>query len=552
MKKLLLLLVVLFPVPVGALAAETKLAQLLEQDTVLVAHIDFAKINPQGLVQNNKVILETIAKAAGFPSSSELTAWLENQKTYLTSTLGISEVYVVVNLRLPLPLYAAVPKTDTDKLQGEALKKALESVERATTKRFTIQETADFVFFFWDNPRLKADALLPKKPVPRPDIVEAFKEVEAYPIQLVAAFPDYARKVLKDTKPALPAPFDKVDIAALVSDFRWKAVGADPSKPELHLVIETKSEFAAATIYEQSKTLLNIGFEALLRYAKKPNEYNTSALELSLWKHLSEYMTPELLETIQTAILPKPQGTRLVTHWDSKKFSELTSAADSLFAALAKDFADNLTAAIQQRPCQKHLKIILLAFHNYCDVYGTLPPTFTVDKNGKPLQSWRVLILPFIEQYPLYKSIRHDEPWDSEYNKQFHNKMPEIFRCPACQGNEKRDTNYCVVVGKETPGRTDGKGLSFDLFTDGLSNTIFVTERKTPVCWMEPTDILQEDAYLGMNKKAEGIGSGHQEGVNVGIGDGSVLFLKDRIDLKSLKALLTIGGGEMVDQSKLP
>ncbi|GHT42674.1 hypothetical protein FACS189443_5910 [Planctomycetales bacterium] len=553
MKKLLLLLVVLFPV--GAFAAEPKLAQLIEQDTVLVAHIDFAKIDPQGLAQNNKVIPETIAKAAGFPSSTELTAWLESQKTYLTSTLGISEVYVVVNLRVPLPFYVAVPKTD--QLKVETLKKVLESVEQTTTECFTIRETTDFVLIFWNNDthlsELTLNALLPKKPVSRPDITEAFKEVETYPIQLVAAFPDYARKVLKETKPPLPAPFDKVDIAALVSDFRWKAVGIDPSKPELHLVVEMKSEFAAAAIYEQSKTFLDFGFEALLRYAKKPGvHYSTSTLELSLWKHLSEYSTPELLETVKTAILTKPRGTRLVTHWDSKKFSELTSAAGPLLVAITKDFAGNFSADIQRRACRNHLKQILLAFHNYHDVYGILPPTFTVDKNGKPLHSWRVLILPFIEQNAMFKSIRLDEPWDSEHNKQFHNKMPEVFRCPVCQGNEKRDTNYCVVVGKETLGRTDGKGLHFSLLSDGLSNTIGVTERKTPVCWMEPTDILQEDAYLGINKKAEGIGSGHQDGVSVGICDGSVLFLKDSVDLKSLKAMLTIGGGEVVDRSKLP
>jgi len=79
--------------------------------------------------------------------------------------------------------------------------------------------------------------------------------------------------------------------------------------------------------------------------------------------------------------------------------------------------------AARRMQCSSYSKGILLAFHNYSDTHGALPPLYTVDDEGKPLHSWRVLILPFLEQQDLYNQIRLDEPWDSEYNKQFHDRM---------------------------------------------------------------------------------------------------------------------------------
>jgi hypothetical protein len=197
------------------------------------------------------------------------------------------------------------------------------------------------------------------------------------------------------------------------------------------------------------------------------------------------------------------------------------------------------------------MKILILAFHNYHSRDNKVPPPFTVDANGKPLHSWRVLVLPYLEQHELYKKIRLNEPWNSAHNKQFHDQMPTIFRCPTgTLGNPKRDTTYCMLVGDEMIGVPNGKGISIDQITDGTSNTILLAERKTPVCWMEPTDILQEHAYLGVNKHALGIGSEHEGGAVVGVCDGSACFLKETIDLKMLKALLTKAGGENIEYNE--
>jgi len=83
--------------------------------------------------------------------------------------------------------------------------------------------------------------------------------------------------------------------------------------------------------------------------------------------------------------------------------------------------------AARRMTCSSMLKQITLAFHNYHDAHHSFPPAYTVDANCKPLHSWRVLILPYLEKNDLYSKIRLYEPWDSEYNSQFHDQNEPVF-----------------------------------------------------------------------------------------------------------------------------
>src|SRR5262245_25099565 len=84
-----------------------------------------------------------------------------------------------------------------------------------------------------------------------------------------------------------------------------------------------------------------------------------------------------------------------------------------------------ITAA-QLKESAKNLEQIALAFHNYNDTFGTLP-TNVLSKDNTPLLSWRVQILPFVEQDELYKQFTLDEPWDGEHNKALVAKMPKLY-----------------------------------------------------------------------------------------------------------------------------
>ena len=106
--------------------------------------------------------------------------------------------------------------------------------------------------------------------------------------------------------------------------------------------------------------------------------------------------------------------------------------------ALTAPFAEN--AARSQ--CINNLKQIGLAMHNYHAMHKTFPPAYTVDKAGKPLLSWRVLILPYLEQDALYKEFHLDEPWDSEHNRALIDRMPATYRCPdAARSRRARQDN---------------------------------------------------------------------------------------------------------------
>ena len=200
-----------------------------------------------------------------------------------------------------------------------------------------------------------------------------------------------------------------------------------------------------------------------------------------------------------------------------------------LLIALLWPFSSVPPEARRRMTCTSHVKNISLSLHNYHDVYHLLPPAYTTDEDGKPLHSWRVLILPFIEEQRLYDQIRLDEPWDSEYNKQFHDQMPSIYVCDFAKpaAKEKRLTSYMRIVGPETS--TDGPGtIALKDVTTGTSNVIWLVEVIPTTCWMAPVDIQESDLAGNFSfSRNSGVGSTHPGGINIGIMDGSVSFISD-------------------------
>jgi hypothetical protein len=193
--------------------------------------------------------------------------------------------------------------------------------------------------------------------------------------------------------------------------------------------------------------------------------------------------------------------------------------------------------------CANQLKQIGLALHNYHDVYSTFPAMASFDKQGKPLLSWRVHILPFIEQDNLYREFHLDEPWDSEHNKKLIARMPAIYRCPNQKESEKGKTTYLAPVGRDTMFTGNVRGTRLQEVTDGTSNTIMLVDAadKHAVTWTKPDD-LKYDA----DQPLTGLAGHHSESFEVLFVDGSVHLLRSSIDKKTLQALFTRNGGEIV------
>lgn len=164
-------------------------------------------------------------------------------------------------------------------------------------------------------------------------------------------------------------------------------------------------------------------------------------------------------------------------------------------AALLLPAIQKVREAASTTQSMNNLKQIGIAMHSYNDTYKKLPQAAIFGKNGEPLLSWRVAILPYIEQNHLYEQFKLDEPWDSPNNSRLLNQMPKIYHHPSSTADEKSMTHYQVFVAdkNERPGppfRLDKDfNISVAAFIDGTSNTILVTEASNPVPWSKPEDI---------------------------------------------------------------
>ncbi|MDR2170075.1 MAG: DUF1559 domain-containing protein [Planctomycetaceae bacterium] len=534
-----LCLLFVFPLQNVLLADKpSELSQLIEEETIFVAQIDFAKI------EFPDIILDGVQ-----------TEWRKDiemkvgQLKEIISKANLKTAYLIGNIRLPAVVYFAFPKSDgvdLDVIQG-----ALNSFSGEKT-RFEVRETGDFkllipVIFALNNvhsDRIVA-ASIPKKPVDRPEFTEAWNAVADYPVKVLIAIPDFIKRILRETKPIIFDDDKRVDFSVLLDQFRWQAIGLNPQKIKLHAVTETQAENKTQDFLTEVNDFLDAGIGQIGKFLDSDNIMAEKFKEDYLSNKFIERLV-EKRKIIRDKIAPKIRGKSLVVSYSlddlSKLFKELS--VNTIFDALYESYVQDVS--------KNNMKQILLAFHNYHDSHNNLPPAFTVDANGQRLHSWRVLILPYIEQYELYKSIKLDEPWDSEHNKQFHDKMPQIYNTPIkrtdLKDKNRKNTSYCVVVGKDTAFKEDGKKIDFGNFNDGTSNTILVVERKTPVSWMQPEDITQEDAFKGVNKGGEkGIRADANGVMRAGFGDGSARnFLEGKITEKTLRAYLTISGGETI------
>ncbi len=215
-------------------------------------------------------------------------------------------------------------------------------------------------------------------------------------------------------------------------------------------------------------------------------------------------------------------------------------SADLPYDRAFAEAAIKIREAAARSQSSNNLKQIVLAMHNYESTYGALPPPVVVNKAGKPLLSWRVLILPFLEQQQLYKQFKLDEPWDSPNNIKLLDKMPSVYAEPAPTKAKKNETHYRVFVGN---------GAAFDSlrgpkiveFTDGTSNTILVATAADPVPWTKP-DELSFEPDKDMKKL---LGYFYGPVTMMGFADGSVRAISEGISKTTLNAILTRAGGEV-------
>lgn len=216
--------------------------------------------------------------------------------------------------------------------------------------------------------------------------------------------------------------------------------------------------------------------------------------------------------------------------------------------------------AAMDRGCKANLRAIGLALLSYHASYGCYPPAYTTDFAGRPMHSWRALILPFAGENALFQTYRLDEPWDGPKNSRLAGRMPAVYACPA--HSRPGYSNYAVVVGPGTvfPGPSF---VSFSQIRDPRA-CLVVALGDGGIPWLEPRELRvpafkamdwnQYDQYVESTVKdlidlrRQGLSGDnqHPEGAN---------FLFSPVQVESwryygrdgvtLRAMLTIDGGEL-------
>jgi len=308
-----------------------------------------------------------------------------------------------------------------------------------------------------------------------------------------------------------------------------------------------------AKVFESIYSVLPVALRAFQRELRGP--YGYGQFDALSW--LTHYLPPA--RTIHRHLKPSLSVTRL-----TKDGLETTShstaplpnigASAPLAAALLVPAVQASRAASRRAQSSNNLKQILLAIHNYHDTYNRLPPAYRFEKDKKPGLSWRVLILPFIEQQTLYEQFHLDEPWDSEHNKKLIAKMPKIYRSPASKAEEGK-TVYLGVSGERgifpppKPPASDRESaqmgsINFAAVTDGTSNTIAVVEAgdESAVIWTKPDDYTPDP-----ENPFKGLLGLHPVGFHVGLMDGSIRFISDKLDPTMLMRMFQRDDGNPID-----
>jgi hypothetical protein len=264
-----------------------------------------------------------------------------------------------------------------------------------------------------------------------------------------------------------------------------------------------------------------------------------------IWTRYHPKSTHEQLLKVKDRLTPTVEGSRLLL--------QLRQADGSLPAAL-EAIEHLIEPYVQHRLRQmsaSNLARIALAIQNYFSAMDQIPPAVVKNDRGQPLYSWRVSILPYLddpEASRVYNEFHLDEPWDSPHNRKLIAKMPEVFRCPASNLSRRRGlATYRIVVGKDTVFPPEKK-TKFKDITDGTSRTIMVAEvaDEHAVIWTKPDGLAFD---LKLLKRA--LGGQFPGGFYAAFCDGSVRFIADTVDPEVLKALFTRNGAEFISSEAL-
>jgi hypothetical protein len=247
-----------------------------------------------------------------------------------------------------------------------------------------------------------------------------------------------------------------------------------------------------------------------------------------------------LAQLMVTALQAKVDGTRVTI--DFPKDQDRLLNLHKLFGTAI----NTANESSNRRETLTRFHNISLAILNYESAKRHLPAAAIYDKEGRPLLSWRVAVLPYLEKGELYKQFHLDEPWDSPHNKTLIDKMPGEYMGVGSQYdqlNREGKTTCQVPVGPKTVFYNK-EGAKYRDISDGTSKTILLieVEPKRAVPWTKP-----EDWEVDLEHPRRGVERSDRNQFTAAWCDGSVQLVPVSADEAQLRALLTRAGGEVVE-----
>ena len=479
-------------------------APLLDAQTIAVVRIDVPKLKPAAIGQ----FVAPLAETAGLPAEkTKQTLAIGEQFQNAWTAAGGGDLIVALDLNDAPKSPAIVFGVAREGGRAAALAELFASLP------FEARETIGDVVVAGSKGAV--ERAKKNRAAPHADLQAALAAVADSPIQVAVQLPSDVRRVAMEFAPKLPAEWGVGTSEELASSFRWLAVGVD-SPPTFGLKAVLQADGAPGAQRWHKATLAGLAW-AVNQSPVRQLLPNADAVAARLKPEVREARVELKLEGEDAA------------RW----------LRDSLNGPLA---AARRSAA--RTNAMNNLRQIALAMHNYHDVYRKFPPAASRGKDGRPLLSWRVHVLPFLEQGPLYEKFKLDEPWDSAHNKTLIEKMPQVYAAPGHERLAATGKTVYVVPTGEKAVFSDKDGMSIAKITDGTSNTLMTIQvpASRAVIWTQPAD-WEYDVKNVLDRLVED----GEQGFLAGLCDGSVRFISRTIDPKTLLKLLQANDGQVID-----
>jgi hypothetical protein len=421
----------------------------------------------------------------------------------------VTELFLLISTHdLPtnsLTLAIPVAGTDADRAAvAEALK---------TIRQGTVETVENGIIFSTDKFRPYRHQAVRSL---RPELTAALAAIKQSPIQIAVGLDPDTRRVIREFWPELPAEFGGGSGLTLADGWKWLALGLTPSpRPEAQFILQTNDVPAAEASAKMLAALLKLAISA-----GAVKEGSTAALIKRL--------------------TPTQQGDRLII-----AINDANGGAQKVIDEFAEPLKTKLLRNTVLERTVHNLRLMILALHDYLYANKTFPPAANLSPDGKPLLSWRVHILPYVDEKALYKEFHLNEPWDSEHNRKLITRMPDIYASSSIttQQRARGITTYLGINGEHSLF----SGLehrTLKSITDGIANTIGIVDATTDhaVIWTQPVDLK-----FDTKNPHKGLAGQPEKMFQVGFCSGIARAIPDSITPENLRRLLLIDDGETVE-----